>query len=236
MKVGVPLRPDASGRHHPPSRARPRERWTTAACAIGALVRNADLAHDPESPVASGRGRGAAVGRLRPAAQCSDASEPADAVQRTRCACSTRQPLQQARARRGCARRVEHAATPFRAGASTASPASIRFLRPLVRSTPSSRSRARRIGVMSRSKPSIACPATRRLSNLLAPGDLIVALRLPASSAAFAPHARYLKLRERTSYAFALVSAAAGLRHDDGKITDARLALGRRGRQAMARA
>ncbi len=60
----------------------------------------------------------------------------------------------------------------------------------------------------------------------LAPGELIVALRLPAEAAAFAGHARYLKVRERTSYAFALVSAAAAMRLEGGRIAEARLALG----------
>jgi xanthine dehydrogenase YagS FAD-binding subunit len=60
----------------------------------------------------------------------------------------------------------------------------------------------------------------------LAPGELIVAVRLPAAAAAFAPHARYLKLRERTSFAFAMVSAAAALELEDGVIRQARLALG----------
>ncbi|NGM18703.1 xanthine dehydrogenase family protein subunit M [Roseomonas stagni] len=60
----------------------------------------------------------------------------------------------------------------------------------------------------------------------LAPGELIVALRLPGEAAGFAPHSRYVKLRERTSYAFAVVSAAAGLRIEDGRIAAARLALG----------
>jgi xanthine dehydrogenase YagS FAD-binding subunit len=60
----------------------------------------------------------------------------------------------------------------------------------------------------------------------LAPGELIVALRLPADASAFASHARYLKIRERTSYAFAVVSAAAALELDGGKIHRARLALG----------
>ncbi len=60
----------------------------------------------------------------------------------------------------------------------------------------------------------------------LAPGELIVALRLPAEAAAFSPNARYLKLRERTSYAFAVVSAAAMLNIRDGVIHEARLALG----------
>ena len=42
---------------------------------------------------------------------------------------------------------------------------------------------------------------------VLEPGDMIVAVRLPAEAARFAGHARYLKLRDRTSYAFAIVSA-----------------------------
>lgn len=63
-------------------------------------------------------------------------------------------------------------------------------------------------------------------SPALAHGDLITALRLPAGTAAFAPHARYLKLRERTSFAFAAASCAAMLVIEDGVIKDARLALG----------
>jgi xanthine dehydrogenase YagS FAD-binding subunit len=62
--------------------------------------------------------------------------------------------------------------------------------------------------------------------SMLEPGEMIVAVRLPAEAARFAAHARYLKVRERTSYAFAIVSAAAALRVDGDRITDARLALG----------
>ena len=57
-------------------------------------------------------------------------------------------------------------------------------------------------------------------------GDLIVAIRLPPAARGFSTHARYLKVRERTSYAFAVVSAAAGLIIDGGRIKEARLALG----------
>jgi xanthine dehydrogenase YagS FAD-binding subunit len=57
-------------------------------------------------------------------------------------------------------------------------------------------------------------------------GDLIVAVRLPPAARRFEAHARYLKVRERTSYAFAVVSAAAGLIIDGGRIKEARLALG----------
>ena len=60
----------------------------------------------------------------------------------------------------------------------------------------------------------------------LEPGELILAIRLPASAATFKANARYVKLRERTSFAFALVSAAAALRLEGGRIVDARLALG----------
>ena len=62
--------------------------------------------------------------------------------------------------------------------------------------------------------------------SVLMPGELVVAVRLPGAATRFAAHARYLKLRERTSYAFALVSAAACLHIEDGVIAEARLALG----------
>jgi xanthine dehydrogenase YagS FAD-binding subunit len=57
-------------------------------------------------------------------------------------------------------------------------------------------------------------------------GELIVALRIPAEAAAFRANARYLKLRDRTSFAFALVSSAAALQIEGGAIRAARLALG----------
>jgi xanthine dehydrogenase YagS FAD-binding subunit len=60
----------------------------------------------------------------------------------------------------------------------------------------------------------------------LAPGELVVALRLPAEAATFRARSRYLKLRERTSFAFALVSAAAALEIEGGTIRAARIALG----------
>jgi xanthine dehydrogenase YagS FAD-binding subunit len=68
--------------------------------------------------------------------------------------------------------------------------------------------------------------ATPGQATVLRPGELIVALRLPPEGAVFARHARYLKIRERTSFAFALVSAAAGLELDGRTIRGARLALG----------
>jgi len=62
--------------------------------------------------------------------------------------------------------------------------------------------------------------------SVLEPGELIVAVRLPDEAAAFSGHSRYLKIRDRTSYAFAVVSAAASLRLDQGRIAEGRVALG----------
>ena len=67
---------------------------------------------------------------------------------------------------------------------------------------------------------------TPERDSVLEPGDLIVAVRLPGEARTFAAHARYLKLRERTSYAFAVVSVAAHLKIEHGLIKQARLALG----------
>ena len=67
---------------------------------------------------------------------------------------------------------------------------------------------------------------TPERESVLERGEMIVAVRLPAAAAEFAAHARYLKLRERTSFAFAVVSAAAALRIEKGRIAEARLALG----------
>ena len=61
---------------------------------------------------------------------------------------------------------------------------------------------------------------------VLEPGDLITAVMLPPEAAGFAAHSRYLKVRDRTSYAFAVVSAAAALRIDGGRIAEARLSFG----------
>jgi len=58
----------------------------------------------------------------------------------------------------------------------------------------------------------------------LEPGELIVAIELPPSR--FARRSHYLKVRDRASYAFALVSVAAALEMRDGRVKDARLALG----------
>ncbi|MBV9457809.1 MAG: xanthine dehydrogenase family protein subunit M [Bradyrhizobium sp.] len=60
--------------------------------------------------------------------------------------------------------------------------------------------------------------------NTMRPGELITAVELPPSN--FTENYTYLKVRERLSYAFALVSVAAALTIEAGAIADARLALG----------
>jgi xanthine dehydrogenase YagS FAD-binding subunit len=60
--------------------------------------------------------------------------------------------------------------------------------------------------------------------NALGRGDLIVAIEVPASAEGRASH--YLKLRDRQSYEFALVSAAAAVALEGRRIRSARLALG----------
>jgi xanthine dehydrogenase YagS FAD-binding subunit len=60
--------------------------------------------------------------------------------------------------------------------------------------------------------------------NVLTPGELVLVIEVPAS--AVARRSYYLKLRERASYEFALVSAAAAVELENRVIKSARLALG----------
>jgi xanthine dehydrogenase YagS FAD-binding subunit len=62
------------------------------------------------------------------------------------------------------------------------------------------------------------------IETVLKPGELITALELPPLS--LARNSTYRKVRDRASYAFALISVAAALEVKDGRITDVRLALG----------
>ena len=65
---------------------------------------------------------------------------------------------------------------------------------------------------------------TPERDNVLDRGDLIVAIEVPANVEARASH--YLKVRDRASYEFALVSVAAALATDGRRIRSARLAMG----------
>ena len=62
------------------------------------------------------------------------------------------------------------------------------------------------------------------LDTTLAANEIVTAVDLPA--AGFAGHSAYIKVRDRQSYAFALVSVAVGLEVEDGVVTRAGVAVG----------
>jgi xanthine dehydrogenase YagS FAD-binding subunit len=62
------------------------------------------------------------------------------------------------------------------------------------------------------------------LETVLEPGEVIIAIELPASP--FSARSTYRKVRDRASYAFALVSIAAGVTVREGRIEDVRIAFG----------
>ncbi|GGF48723.1 FAD-binding molybdopterin dehydrogenase [Aliidongia dinghuensis] len=206
------------------------ERLPDGALRIGALVRNADLAHDPDFarayPAVAEALLAGASAQLRNAATVGG-----NLLQRTRCAyfydpasaCNKRQPGS------GCDARDGENRLSAVLGWSDACIAThpSDFCVPLVAldATVEIEGRAGRREIALDALHRLPGDAPER-DNVLEPGDLITAVRLPAAAAAFAAHARYLKLRERTSYAFAVVSAAAALKIEDGTIREARLALG----------
>lgn len=62
------------------------------------------------------------------------------------------------------------------------------------------------------------------IETVLEPGELITAIELPALP--IAARSTYRKVRDRASYAFAVISVAAALDIEDGRVKDVRLALG----------
>lgn len=206
------------------------ENFPDASVRIGALVRNADLANDHEFartyPAVAEALLSGASAQLRNAATVAG-----NLLQRTRCAyfydtasaCNKRQPGTGCDARGGENR--THAILGWSDDCIATNPSD--FCVPLVALDAVVEIEGRN------GKREIALEALHRLPDsvperdtMLDPGDLIVAVRLPSTAQGFAEHSRYLKVRDRTSYAFALVSAAAALRIEQGTIRDARLALG----------
>jgi xanthine dehydrogenase YagS FAD-binding subunit len=206
------------------------ERLADGGIRIGAMVRNADLAHDPDFaksyPAVAEALLSGASAQLRNAA-----TTGGNLLQRTRCgyfydpasACNKREPGAGCDARHGEDRL--HAVLGWSEACIATHPSD--FCVPLVALDAVVEIEGRG------GRREIALEALYRLpgdtperETVLEPGDLIVALRLPGEARTFAAHARYLKVRERTSYAFAMVSAAAGLKVEAGRIREARLALG----------
>ena len=62
------------------------------------------------------------------------------------------------------------------------------------------------------------------IDTVLGPDDLITAVELPGLGVA--RNSTYRKVRDRSSYAFALVSVAAALSIEEGRVADVRIALG----------
>lgn len=195
---------------------------------IGALVRNADLARDRDFarrfPAVAEALLSGASAQLRNAATVGG-----NILQRTRCAyfydaasaCNKRDPGSGCDARGGDNRL--HAVMGWSESCIATHPSD--FCVPLVAfdAVIEAEGRAGRRDIPIETFHRLPGEAPDR-ENMLGAGEMIVAVRLPAQAARFA--ARYLKVRERTSYAFAVVSAAAALRVENGAIADARLALG----------
>jgi len=197
---------------------------------IGARVRNADLAHDAafarRFPAVAEALLSGASAQLRNAATVGG-----NLLQRTRCAyfydvasaCNKRQPGAGCEARGGDTRL--HAVLGWSESCIATNPSD--FCVPLVAFDAvveiAGKSGHREVSLETFHRLPGDTPDRE---SVLEPGELIVAVRLPAEAAKFSAHARYLKVRERTSYAFAVVSAAAGLRIEAGAIAEARIALG----------
>ncbi|MBB2960093.1 xanthine dehydrogenase family protein subunit M [Methylobacterium sp. R2-1] len=197
---------------------------------IGALVRNSDLAYDPDfartHPAVAEALLSGASAQLRNAATVAG-----NLLQRTRCpyfydpasACNKRDPGAGCDARSGETRL--HAVLGWSEHCIATHPSD--FCVPLVSLDAvveiEGKAGARDVPLEALYRLPDSRPDRE---TVLAPGDLIVALRLPPEAAGFAAHSRYLKVRDRTSYAFAVVSAAASLRFEGGRIGEARVALG----------
>ena len=65
---------------------------------------------------------------------------------------------------------------------------------------------------------------TPQFDNTLSLGELVTSIEIPNNN--FSAHSHYLKLRDRASYAFALVSIAAALEMNGSQIQSARIAMG----------
>jgi xanthine dehydrogenase YagS FAD-binding subunit len=197
---------------------------------IGALVRNADLAHDPDFarrfPAVAEALLSGASAQLRNAATAGG-----NLLQRTRCAyfydtasaCNKRAPGSGCDARGGDTRL--HAILGWSESCIATHPSDFCVSLVALDAVVEIEDRTGRREVPLESFHCLPGDTPERES-VLEPGALIVAVRLPGEATQFAAHARYLKVRDRTSYAFAVVSAAAALRVNGDRIIEARLSLG----------
>jgi xanthine dehydrogenase YagS FAD-binding subunit len=195
---------------------------------IGAMVRNTDLAYHPvierRYPVLASAILAGASAQLR-----NMASTGGNLLQRTRCAyfydtalpCNKREPGSGCGAVDGQNRM--HAILGASAACIATHPSdmcvALAMLEAKVRVTGPSGDRTIAFADFHR----LPGDTPQRDTNLDA-GELITAVELPPRG--FVANYTYLKIRDRLSYAFALVSVAAGLELDGDTIVEARFALG----------
>lgn len=205
------------------------ERQPDGSLRIGAMVRNAELAHDPDVlrdyPVLSQALLSGATGQLR-----NMATTGGNLLQRTRCnyfrdltytECNKRTPGSGCAAIGGPNRTHAVLGTSEHCIATHPSDMAVAMM--------ALEARIHIFGVQGEREVPIGefylLPGnTPNLENALKPGDLITYVTLPASAAGTRSH--YLKLRDRASYEFALASAAVVIQAEGGRIRKARIALG----------
>jgi xanthine dehydrogenase YagS FAD-binding subunit len=195
---------------------------------IGALVRNSDLAADrtirERYPLLAQALLAGASGQLR-----NLATTGGNLLQRTRCVyfqdvskpCNKRDPGSGCPAREGYHRELAILGTSHACIATHPSDMAVALvaLDALVRTLGPDGERAIPLVDVHR------LPGDEpQRDTVLVHGELITAVDLPPL--AFAARSRYRKVRDRASYAFALVSVAAALEVADGVVRDVRIALG----------
>ena len=196
---------------------------------IGALARMSDVAADPEVrrrfPVIAEALLFAASGQLR-----NMASIGGNLMQRTRCAyfrdeddlpCNKRRPGSGCSARHGLNRNHAIFGWSDACVATNASDVAVAFA--ALDATVMVRGPAGERSIPFADFHRLPGDTPER-DNALGRGDLIVSIEVPACPEGRASH--YLKVRDRQSYEFALVSAAAAIATDGRRIRSARLAMG----------
>lgn len=196
---------------------------------LGALARNADTAYHPlvraRYPLLSSAILAGASPQLR-----NMATNGGNLLQRTRCVyfydagvpCNKREPGTGCPAKHGINRQLAILGTSEQCIATHPSDmcVALRALDAVVHVRSSAGEREIPFGEFHR------LPGERpELDSTLQPGELITHIALPDAQR-FAAHSAYIKVRERLSYAFALVSVAAALELDGDTIRAARIALG----------
>jgi len=196
---------------------------------IGALARMSDVAADAAVrrcfPVIAESLLFAASGQLR-----NMASMGGNIMQRTRCAyfrdeddlpCNKRRPRSGCSALHGLNR--NHAIFGWSESCVATNPSDVAVALAALDATIVVRGTAGERAIPSTDFHPLPGDAPER-DNALGRGDLIVSIEVPACAEGRASH--YLKIRDRQSYEFALVSAAAAVATDGRSIRSARLALG----------